>query len=52
MALKPITVANSNAKKEQRFAVIVPAGPIETAEVSKFLPAEPIRTRIANSCGM
>ena len=52
MALKPIMLANCKAKKEQRLAVTVPAGPTETAEVSKLLPAEPMRTKMATSCGM
>ena len=47
-----MTRANSKAKNEQRFAVTVPAGPTETTEVSKFLPAEPMRISIANKTGM
>lgn len=52
MAAKPITLANSKAKKEQRFAAIVLDEPIEAAEVSKLLPAEPTRTSKATACGI
>ncbi len=47
-----MTPANIKAKKEHRFAVMVPVGPTEAAEVSKFLPAEPMRTKMAINCGM
>lgn len=47
-----MTVANTKAKKEQRFAVIVPAGPTDTADVSKLLPAEPTSTKMAINCGI
>ena len=52
MALKPMMLADSRAKKEHCLMVIVPAGPIETAEVSEILPAEPMRIMMASNWGM
>jgi len=47
-----MTMENWRAKKEQRLAVIVPAGPTDGREVLKLWPAEPMRTRRANICGI
>ena len=52
MAAKPMIEPMIKTKNEHRFAVTVPDGPAEMACVSKFLPAEPIKTRMTTSCGM
>ena len=52
MAEKPMMLAKTKAKNEQRLALMLPESPTETAAVSKFLPAEPISTKMANACGM
>ena len=52
MAEKPIILAKTRAKNEQRLALIVPVSPIEAAFVSKFFPADPISTKIATACGI
>lgn len=43
---------NWRAKKEQRLAVIVPAGPTDGREVLKLWLARPMRTKKANICGI
>lgn len=52
MAENPIMLAKTKAKNEQRLALMVPESPTEMAAVSKFLPAEPISTKMAMACGM
>jgi len=52
MAENPIMLAKTKAKNEQRLALMVPESPTEMAAVSKFLPAEPISTKMAIACGM
>lgn len=47
-----MTLAKTKAKNELGLALIVLESPTETAVVSKFFPAEPIRTKMAIAYGI